>query len=277
MPIDIDTLKTVLWGVLVLLLLGSWLPALIAALGGTTVRVSGENALEELTPRNTQDEYAAWYQQAMVADYQPLGTVRVRVTYAGPRWRVDTPIRLFAHRANKRYFQVQYVGHPINLWFVAAVTSGLRDGSLLTTSSLPAAPPDWEAGFLRQGVASADLAELETLHEAGLNLLQAQGRTADSEITIDRYLELVREQYGEHIRKESVRQGWDYLLMHVIIHGCASLPAAYALNSFHWGVAVTNLMIWFLLYISDVVQKRQIAAMMRIARRETAAATQTNS
>ena len=60
---DVKTAIVVLWGLTALLLAWTWVPALIAALGGTRYQCGGTNDTHGMETSTAQPDYAFWAEQ----------------------------------------------------------------------------------------------------------------------------------------------------------------------------------------------------------------------
>lgn len=263
--IDKNTLVVVLWGLLLILLFWSWLPALIAAMGGTKYENGGSDEATGLEPTGRDPDYQLWYKQAVELGYEPLGTGWTRVRFHGPDWQATSQLRIFRSSAKHSYFIVRREPPPIGMWFHGLLATPLADGGLLSTGVVALKPTDMEAEFIHQGAKTFVLEDLEQLHLDAMAELVKKGRRPEADGTLENLLTTLKRASEPQMKQRGAREGWDYLLLHGIIHFCASIPAGVAFGFDHWSMPFTNLMVWFLLWLSDFVQRKHIAAAMKMA------------
>ncbi|QVL32156.1 hypothetical protein KIH39_25520 [Telmatocola sphagniphila] len=264
-PIDPNTLLVVLWGLLVLLMSWTWLPALIAALGGTRYENGGDTDPTNLEPTGGDEDYQFWYDQATQLGYKPIGQGFMRIRFDGPIWEQRTDVRMFWNKSQQSYLFLQRLRAPRAVWYSTHFAACYTDGGLLLSDNTQNSRPDFELEFIRQGKICFDLQELEILHQAAVEVTRKQGRSIEADGTIETLLRSTELNAGSAARHLGGRRGWDFLLLNGLIHACGSIPAAMAVGFAHIGLLITNFVLWGLLNFSQMIEKRQKTEMMRIA------------
>ena len=259
--LDRDVIVAALWGVAALAMAWTWVPALIAALGGTRYENGGTEEQLPPEPNRAQPDYELWARQLLDLGFEPLGVGFMRVTFAGSRWRTQTAVRVFRSTARQCYAFVQSWPAPFDFWFQATLATCWADGGLLMTSNgnEPLSEVD---DCIRQGVNSPDLREIEAKHMAAAEALRRQGRRPDPDMSLETLLRAT-DRHSAPMRRTFARQGKQYLLTHGLFHFCASLPAAYAAGLGHWALPLTNLVLWAMLQFGETAQQRQTAMILR--------------
>src|SRR5437899_852279 len=95
------TISLALWCATALLLGWTWIPALIAGLGGARFTAGGSDDPTGLAPAENELGYAKWHEQLTALGYEPLGTAWIRINYHGNLWRYETPLRIFHSRSKQ--------------------------------------------------------------------------------------------------------------------------------------------------------------------------------
>ncbi len=260
----------VLWGVTILVLAWTWIPALIAALGGTRYLCGGVNEPENLEPTENEPDYAYWVFQLQEMGYEPLGKGWVRVDFAGHEWSLYTVLRVFYHKQHQIFAVLQRVPAPFYFWPGASFVTCFTDGRLLFTDNNEAVSPFPDDDFIRQGVVSLDLAHVEEFHLATTEALRGKGLRPDKEASMDTLIHAMQTHVGPEVRRHHARNGTQYIFAHSLIHVCVSAPAVLAtnMNLTHWSLPLTNLVLGLILLLGESAQKRQYARMVRAAMRQ---------
>jgi hypothetical protein len=264
---DEKTAIVVLWGLAALAMAWTWLPALIAALGGTRYSCGGAADLHGLEPSAAEPDYSFWAEQLLALGYEPLGRGWSRVNFAGPEWSLRTPLRLFRHPQKQCYALMQMAPAPFHFWPGAVFATVWADGGILLTDNNVAADPHPDDEYIRQGVVSLKLADVESLHLATMEVLRRGGRRIDPAGDIDSLLHALERHLGPEARTNHGRAGLQYLLVHGLIHLCVTTPAAYISGVTHWSVPLVNLVLAMILLYGESSQKRQYARAVRAALR----------
>ncbi len=268
--IDPDVVVTILWGVAILVVAWTWIPALIAALGGTKYLSNGVNDPDHLEPTAKEPDYAYWVYQLQELGYEPLGQGWIRVDFAGHEWSLYTVLRVFYHKQNQCYAILQRVPAPFYFWPGASFITCFSDGRMLFTDNNEAVSPFPDDEFIRQGVVSLDLADVQELHLATMEALRGKGLRPDTEANIETLLQAMQTHIGPEVRRHHAHNGTQYLFAHLLIHVCVSAPAAFVthMNFAHWSLPLTNLVLAVILLVGESAQKRQYARMVRLAMRD---------
>ena len=101
-PIDPDAAVIVLWGVAVLALAWTWIPAFLAALGGSRY-LNGGTEDPDFTADYREPGFAFWADQLAPLGYEPLGKGWMRLDFVGHQWTVRVPIRIFLCPTKRSY------------------------------------------------------------------------------------------------------------------------------------------------------------------------------
>ena len=191
-----DVVVTILWGMAVLVLAWTWLPALIASLGGTKYLNGGTNDAENLEPTQNEPDYAFWVYQLTQLGYEPLGRGWVRIDFAAHEWSLYTVVRLFYHAENQCYAILQKVPAPFHFWPGVIFATCFADGRLLFTDNNEALFPLPDEEFFRQGVVSLNLAAVEELHLATMEALRRKGLRPESEANVETLFQAMKKHVG---------------------------------------------------------------------------------
>lgn len=264
---DMNTVIVLLWGFAALVMAWTWVPALIASLGGTRYSSGGSNDTHAMEPTRAEPDYAFWAEQLHELGYEPLGSGWMRVNFAGPEWSLFTPVRIFKHPQKHCYAFMQKAPAPYFFWPGAVFATCWADGGLLLTDNNLAADPHPDDEYIRQGVITLKLADVEALHLATMEALQRRGRKPDPDMTVEALLQATDRYFGPEAKHVHGRAGTQYLFAHGLIHICVSTPAAYITSLTHWSVPLVNLVFAFILLVGENAQKRQYARAVRAALR----------
>jgi hypothetical protein len=249
----------VLWGVAVLLLGWTWIPALLSGLGGTRY-ANGGSEDTTLLATDGEADYAFWRNQLVTLGYEPIGTGWVRLTLYGSVWRYETRMRIF--RAGGRFAFIQRQPPPLDVWWLTTFATLWQDGGLLVTSNAVDQPPG-DGAYVVQGMESTDLAAVGELHLAQIGRMQAAGRRVDPDAPLDRLLRALREHTGPEARYTGVKLGQSYLLAHGGIHAALSVPPAVVMGLGHWAVPLVNLALGGILAASEAAARWRAGRKMR--------------
>ena len=260
---DDQTLSVVLWGVAILLLGWTWLPALISALGGGRYANAGTDDPAALDPTPAEPDYAFWARQLLALGYEPLGPAWMRLTFHGPLWRYETRVRAFYAKAKQTYAFVQKLPRPLDVWWLTMFATSWQDGGLLVTSNGSDEAPGDDGEFVVQGMESMDLAAVEELHLGQKARLEATGQRPERDGRFETLLKATETHAGRAARHLGLKTGQTYLLTHGLIHLFLSAPVAYMMALGHWSVPLVNLVLGVVLNLSEHAAKRAAAAAMR--------------
>lgn len=258
---DDTTLAVALWGVAVIVLGWTWVPALVSGLGGTRYANRGTedpSALETAA----EPDYLFWARQLAARGYQPAGSAWMRLTFYGSDWRFEARVRAFWAADRKTFAFMQKQPRPLDVWWLTTFATCWQDGGLLLTSNGEDQPPD-SGDFVVQGMESTDLAAVEELHQNEAARHRAGGRRPDPSGTLDTLLAATDRHARLAARHTGVKLGQSYLLTNGLIHAVLSVPAVYTMGFFHWAVPLVNLTLGLVLGISQHMAKRRAAAMLR--------------
>jgi len=257
-----STWTVLLWGLTILLLGWTWIPALISGLGGTRYANGGSEDPTQLETA-AEPDYLFWYRQLVARRYQPLGTGWMRLNYYGSDWRYETRVRAFRSSDRDTYAFIQQQPRPLDVWWLTMFATCWQDGSLLLTSNAADQPPG-DGDYIVQGMESTDLAAVEELHRGEAVRLRAAGRRADPDGSLDTLLRATARHAGPAARYTGVKLGQSYLLAHGAIHTVLSIPVAAAVGVGHWGVPTVNLVLGAILAASHYAAKRRAGRTMRV-------------
>jgi hypothetical protein len=254
-------LTVLLWGLGILVLGWTWVPALISGLGGTRYSNGGS---EDPSPLGTasDSDYLFWQRQLTTRGYDPLGTGWMRLNYYGSDWRYETQVRAFRSADRGTFAFIQKQPAPLDVWWLTMFATCWQDGSLLLTSNATDQPPD-EGEYVVQGMESTDLAAVEELHLGEAVRQRAAGRRVDPDSNLDTLLRATARHAGPAARYTGVKLGQSYLLTHGVIHVMLSVPAAVAVGFGHWAVPMVNLVLGSILNVSQYAAKRRAGRLMR--------------
>jgi hypothetical protein len=152
---------------------------------------------------------------------------------------------------------------PWHLWREVAFITRLSDGGLVLTRNVPVTLRDDGELVLEQGLDSFDLMEVEQHHFQTLETLRRRGQRPEADNSLDHLLRALAAAGEATIRRGSQHLAKKFLALHVIIHGCISLPAGYFAGIGHWGLPLTNLILCIIMRIGETAEKRRTAFFMR--------------
>lgn len=256
------TLTLVLWCAAGLILGWTWIPAFIAGLGGTRYSIDGSDDPTVLSRGPSETDYAAWHRQVTVLGYDPLGTMRMRVTCHGPVWRYEIHARVFHSRAKQVYAFIQKQPWPLDSWSLAMFATCWNDGSLLLTSNAAQESPD-DGGYVVQGTETSDLAVAEQLHLTSCERVKASGKRPDREGGLEPLLTAIRRHAGKAARYVGLKLGQTYLVPHVLIHVIVSAPLVYMNGFGHWSVPFANVILGSLMTVGEHLAKRRAGKFLK--------------
>ena len=266
--IDPDTFTIVIWGVAILVLAWTWVPALIASLGGTRYLTGGSNDVSRLDLARNGPDFAFWAKQIAELGYDPLGSGWLRVNFAGPSWALVSAVAIFRNQAKNTYAYMERAPAPYSFWPGAVFATMFSDGSALFTDNNRAAQPDPDDECVRQGVVTLKLAELEEFHQATLSALGKLNRKPDSDMSVELLLNTIKRFDGEVARRVHSRAGTQYLFAHGLIHITVSFPLVYLMGFMHWAVPLCNLILATAMLTGERAQKKNYAQAVRVALRQ---------
>jgi hypothetical protein len=259
---DEPTLSAVLWGVAVLFLGWTWMPALVGGLGGTRYANGGCEDPTALEAAPAEPDYVFWHWQLTALGYEPVGPAWMRITFHGPEWRFETQVRAFHARGKQTFAFVQRQPRPMAVWWLTSFATVWQDGGLLLTSNGVDEAPG-EGDYVVQGLESTDLAAVEGLHLAHKARLEAAGKRPDQDGSLATLLKATEEHAGRAARHLGAKLGQTYLASHGAIHLFLSAPVVYMVGLGHWAVPMVNLVLGGLLRMSEYTARRQAATVMR--------------
>ena len=171
---DEPTTTIVLWGLAALLLGWTWVPALIAGLGGSRYANGGSDDPSAVETA-AEPDYRVWADQLAALGYQPIGVGFMRLSFHGQDWRYETKVRACYSRAKQTYAFVQKLPRPLDVWWLTMFATVWRDGGLLLTGNGGDETPD-DGEYVVQGLESMDLAAVERVVRGTEVLLEGCGR-----------------------------------------------------------------------------------------------------
>jgi len=256
---DDTTLAIVLWGAAALLLGWTWIPALIAGLGGPRFQLTGSEDPTALQLTNATPDYAFRFEQLTKLGYEPVGSATMRLNFHGSDWRHDFQLRVFWSRAKQTFAFVQKQPKPLDVWWLVSFATVWTDGALLLTNNGADEPPG-EGDYIIQGIETDDLAAVEALHVSTRDRLIAAGKRIERDGGLETLLAAIRKQASPAARYVAVKLGQTYLTTHVVIHVILSLPPAYLNGLGHWGVPTVNLVLGTLFAVGEYFARRRAGA-----------------
>lgn len=259
---DEPTTTIVLWGLAALLLGWTWVPALVAALGGSRYVNGGTDDPTTADPLAAEADYRHWSMQLTALGYEPIGSGFMRLTFHGPEWRYETRVRAFYSRANQTFAFVQKLPRPLDVWWLTMFATVWRDGGLLLTGNGGDEVPH-EGEYVVQGMESMDLAAVEELHRNHRDRQVAAGQRADTDGRLETLLAASARHSGPAARHLGLKLGQAYLLSHGLIHLFVTFPVAYIRGFADYAVPVTNIGLGVILGLSEYLAKQRAAALMR--------------
>jgi hypothetical protein len=252
----------VLWCIAGLILGWTWIPAFIAGLGGTRYSIEGSEDPTVLAPTGPERDYAAWHKRVAALGYDPLGSMRMRITCHGPVWRYEIHARVFRSRSKQAYAFIQKQPWPLDSWSLAMFATCWNDGSLLLTSNAAQESPD-DGGYVVQGTETSDLAVAEQLHLATCERMKEAGKRPDPEGGLEPLLTAIRLHAGKAARYVGLKIGQTYLVPHVLIHVIVSAPLVYMNGIGHWSVPLANVILGSLMAAAEYTAKRRAGKMLK--------------
>jgi hypothetical protein len=256
-----DPTTIVLWGVAALLLGWTWVPALIAGLGGSRYANGGTDDPSALDAANEPD-YRLWADQLLSLGYAPIGAGFMRLSFHGSDWRYETKVRAFYSRAKQTYAFVQKLPRPLDVWWLTMFATVWRDGGLLLTGNGQDEAPG-EGEYVVQGMESMDLTAVEALHAGQRDRLTAAGQKPETDGQFETLLAATERHSGRAARHLGIKLGQSYLIAHGMIHAFATFPAVYIRGLTDWAVPVVNIALGLLLGLSEYLAKHRAAVIMR--------------
>ena len=262
-PMDEPTLSAILWGVAVLFLGWTWVPALVSGLGGTRYTNGGSDDPTALDPTPGDPDYAFWHRQLIGLGYEPVGPAWMRISFHGPEWRFETrAVRVF-HAARQADVRFHPTAAAADGRLVADFVRHLLAGRRAPADEQCRGRAPGEGDYVVQGIESIDLAAVEELHLGQKARLEAGGRKPDRDGSLGTLLKAAEQHAGRTARHLGARLGQTYLATHAAIHLFLSFPVAYMLGVGHWAVPMVNLVLGGILRMSEYAAKRQAGTVMR--------------
>jgi hypothetical protein len=255
-------LVIVLWGSVAIFLGWTWVPALIAGLGGTRFRIDGTEDPVALQSAAAEPGFATRFQQITNLGYEPLGVAQIRLTFYGSAWRFDIPMRVFWSRTRKMFAFYQQQPRPMDSWWlISFATCWSDDGLLLTNNAVDESPS--EGQYVVQGIEANDPAAVEALHLATRDRLQTGGKQPIPNGSLETLLAAIRGNAASAARYVSVRLAQTYLATRIPIHLVLSAPVAYMNGLGHWLLPAANLGLSVFLIAGEQVAKRRAGKLLR--------------
>jgi hypothetical protein len=254
-------LAVILWGLTVLLLGWTWVPALLSGLGATRY-ANGGSEDPTLLQTAAEPDYLFWQRQLTALHYQPLGVGWMRLSFYGSDWRYETQVRAFRSADRQTYAFVQRQPRPLDIWSLVMFATCWRDGGILLTNNAADQPPD-TSDYVVQGMETTDLAVVEELHRREATQLRTTGRRPDGDGSLDTLLRATARHAGPQACYHGVKLGQSYLLAHAAIHAVLSAPAAPTMGFGHWSVPMVNLVLGAILAASEFMAKQRAGRLMR--------------
>jgi hypothetical protein len=258
---DDTTLAVIVWGVAVLVLGWTWMPALLSGLGWTRYANGGSEDPTALDSANEPD-FVFWQQQLAALGYRPIGTGWMRLTFYGSAWRYETRVRAFRAADRQTFAFIQQQPRPLDVWWLTILATVWQDGGLLLTNNASDQPPG-EGEYVAQGIESADLAAVEELHLAQVDRMRSSGRRPEADGSLETLLKATARHSGPEARFTGVKLGQSYLAAHAGVHAALSVPPAVVMGIGHWAVPLTNLILGTLLAFSEYSARQRAGRMMR--------------
>jgi hypothetical protein len=255
------TWAVILWGVALLMLGWTWVPAFISGLGGTRYTNGGSDDPTLLTTAEEPD-YVFWKRQLEMHGYGPVGTGWMRFRFYGPSWLSESNVRAFRSAGKGTFAFIQKQASPLDVWWLTVFATCWRDGALLLTNNAVDQPPG-TGDYVVQGMETTDLGAVEELHRAEEARQRAAGRRPDPDGSLDTLLGATARHAGPEARYTGVKLGQSYLVAHVAIHTVLSVPAALTMGFLHWSVPMVNLVLGLVLAVSEYEAKRRAGRLMR--------------
>ena len=252
-----------LWGLTAVLMAWTWVPALLSALGGTRYQNGGEEDPGPLAPSAAEPDYAFWHDQFRALGYEPMGHGFMRLVHAADRWVEFHRVRVFHSRQKRRYGFVQKGHPPFDVWLIASFATCLNDGGLAVTSNVELEEPVNRTDYVHFGKPTHDLAELEEVHEKILARMRETQPWPDADQSLENLLRRTDEYAGPQLRENFRRAGKKYLTVNALFHLCVSLPTAVILGPGHWGLPLSNLLLYTLLRFGNAAHQSQLASEVR--------------
>jgi len=262
--IDPNTQTFLLWALAILVMAWTWIPALVSALGGTRLS-HGLTSQAAGSDQTAGPDEALWANQLTQLGYEPIGAGWLRVNFAGSEWALYTPVRVFRNASANIYAFMQKAPAPFHFWPGAVFATCWSDGVLLLTDNNSNAEPDFEDEFIRQGIVTLNLADIETIHRNVTEAMIRSGRRPDSDSSPEALFLALQRYLGPEAKRAHGRAGTQYLFVHILIHLCASMPSLTLVSLTHWSLPFINLILALILGLGESSHKRQYARAVRAA------------
>lgn len=254
-------LAVVLWGLTVLLLGWTWVPALLSGLGATRYADGGSED-PTVIQMAAEPDYLFWHGQLTALGYEPVGVAWMRLAFYGAEWRYEVHVRAYRSADREVFAFVQKQPRPLDVWWLVIFATTWHDGGLLLTNNGSDQPPD-AGDYVTQGMESTGLAPVEELHRREVVRLRTGGRRPQTDGRLDTLLQATTRHAGPQARYHGVKLGQSYLLANGAIHVLLSLPAALTMGFAHWSVPMGNLVLGCVLAVSNYAAKRRAGRRMR--------------
>src|SRR5262249_31557763 len=144
-----------------------------------------------LTPGAFDADYATWHKQITALGYDPLGSMRMRITCHGPVWRYEIHARVFRSRSKQLYAFIQQQPWPLDSWSLAMFATCWNDGRLLLTSNATQESPD-DGPYVVQGTETTDLAAVEQFHVGTREKMKEAGKRSDPDGSLETLVTAIR-------------------------------------------------------------------------------------
>jgi len=255
-----DWMLGILWAMTAVFMAWTWIPAILSAIGKTRFTNYGNEDLTDMEPtgkESTEPEYVMWFLQLKDLGFEPLGQGWMRVIEAGPRWMIQSQIRVFFSRTHAVYAILQRERAPLDAWYSLTMASCMTDGGLVLNSNFAMKAPVIDAHFLSGGIATWEASELLAYHQAIVaNEKQQYSRRPEPDGRLDLLLSYTQEYFDQLNRFRFQKEGRQYLISEGLMHLCVSLPAWYAVGAEHWALPLSNLVLYGALRIGEYSQNR---------------------
>ena len=214
-------LAVVLWGLTVLLLGWTWVPALLSGLGATRYADGGSED-PTVIQMAAEPDYLFWHGQLTALGYEPVGVAWMRLAFYGAEWRYEVHVRAYRSADREVFAFVQKQPRPLDVWWLVIFATTWHDGGLLLTNNGSDQPPD-AGDYVTQGMESTDLAG-RGIALGEVVRLRTGGRRAAADGRLDTLLQATTRHAGPQVALHGVKLGQSYLLANGAIHVLLSLP-----------------------------------------------------
>jgi hypothetical protein len=246
-----DVVITGAWLVAGAASLWCWVPILLHVLIGTGYENGGAEDTTATEPDGSDPDYTEVHAVLTELGYEPLGAGFMRLFFYRWSWRVRTRVRAFRSRATKRFAFVtngSFPNHRYNHVFFA--TCWADGGSLLTTS--------WSVKFLHVNgpdvtnlCPTASVIALERHHAAAVSEMEAQGRAADADMSLNHLLSVTRSR-AQRVRGQGRKALFSFALSWLIVQGLVTGIAVHRSGWWNLAPALTCIVALVLIRLIDL-------------------------